>query len=318
MIYFHLQGAPDFARLPFLCGMLAKNGCEVGLNLDAKLSLDAERQAILADLPAQIVPGSRPITWGGASQVECLLRGIRHALASSSSWEYLANLSFTDAVIRPIPDLQAFLRASAARNVRNFVFNYGEKAPEFPPQQSGEAASQPVYWRNDVRIFVQPVLKDLFANWEKSPLGIAALRPGLFLDEDGDKAELRFRTLSPGERSDRQAFFRAGGYRHGRQWVMLHRSMCEWLVSSDLAHGIWQVMQHVFVADEAFFQTACFHPACPHRQETANRSLHLADGTAQQIDDSWLERLQHGPGAFFARKVDWARSPNLSNWLRSL
>lgn len=318
MIYFHLQGAPDFAQLPFLCAMLAKDGCEVGVNLDAKLSLNAERQAILASLPAQLVPGSRPITWGGSSQVECLLRGIEHALNTSAKWEYLANLSFTDTMIRPVHELQAFLRASATQNTRNFVFSYGAKEPEFPPYHSEEGATHPVYWRNDVKIFVQPVLRDLFANWEKSPLGIAALRPGLFLAEEGENATLRFRTLSPNEQSDRQAFFRAGGYRHGRQWVMLHRSMCEWLVSSAVARSIWRVMEHVFVADEAFFQTACFHPACPLRHEAVNRSLHLADGTAQQIDDSWLERLQRSSGAFFARKVDWARSPKLAAWVGSL
>jgi hypothetical protein len=138
-----------------------------------------------------------------------------------------------------------------------------------------------------------------------------SLRVSFYVDEGHEGRFLSCRPLFAFEAQQRELFANVNGYRFGRQWVILHREICESLFSSVGAASIYHGVKNTFIPDEIFFQTffgSAFAKVSKGGFIANNQRFRF--GSPERITDANYAEVA-GSGAWFARKVVVEASPRL-------
>jgi hypothetical protein len=307
VIAYMVQCHTQFAQVARLLGWIYHEDDLFILSIDGNTQDDlAEINSFLERDNVLIAPRHK-ITWGGASIVQATLSSIRQAL-DNSHWEYFINLSAFDIPLITRIALGEALAHHAEAGIFNFVSDFGPL--EWVPRVWGGEFSQRLLITapGSARIELNGNLIELMSSNIQNhtnfkPVTDAHLRVSFNVDEGSDGKLLACRPLYPFEAEERQSFSNRSSYRYGRQWVILHREMCEFLFASEIATTIYQNIKNVFIPDEIFFQTLFGATAntFPRSALVRNNQRYFL-GAPERITDRNFAKVR-ASGAWFARKL---------------
>ncbi|NDY91936.1 beta-1,6-N-acetylglucosaminyltransferase [Ideonella livida] len=304
MIHFSIQHHGDnWEHLYWLAKSLASAQGSIDVALDGSGELATQLGARLAG-PSVTVRQSLPVVWAGPSVVMQMREAMAHSVGVPG-WEWFINLSGSCIPLVDPYQMAQRLRALQSRTGKHsFVFSFQVKrAPVWVPYAgpgSGKVA----------KLFRVPYVGDLAVErlveaGRFNPVAEIEMRRSLWCAElaTATGKQLLLRGLMPPELQDRQAFWRQYPYTLGRQWVVLHRKVVEWLVSSPQVSQVATLLGQTFLPDETFFQT-CLASAPPDLKEGIDmkNNLRTKMGTPGRITAESLAHLAIGD-ALFSRKA---------------
>ena len=248
------------------------------VHYDAKASLPIKtlvRWLTNGHRNAAVLP-TRPIHWGGWSQVQVQLDAMALAVRRGWSWSHYIGLSGQCLPIKPLQHFRSFLQKSGSCSFLEL------KDPA--NRESGLRWFDPWTGMEDTSYRVEYAYDE------------SARAPGPRLCGRGPVRLSNQRMPWP---QDIQL-------RGGASWVVLHRNHCQHLLTSPAAARIKELLRHSANPDEIFFQTALYNS--PFTSEVNDQLLWEIDwvrGAPYTWSASDLDALRQSP-AFFARKFDLA------------
>ncbi len=312
MIAYMIQCHDNFSQIVKLLSWLYHKDDIFIISIDANSKIDGIDCAL--EMENVFLAPRHPITWGGMSIVQATFSSIRMAL-DYSGWEYFINLGALDIPLINRVDLIKELKKYAAENVFNFISDFGPI--EFTPQ-IWRGPSNSAYVKSTYITISAPGGAVIELRGQTSilqipgdkghggflPVVTPSLRTAFNVSEGAGGKCLSCRPLYVFESEARSDFLKAYPYRFGRQWVVLHREICEAALFSATAHAIYAFLGETFIPDEAFFQT--FFNALNGRGTKAglernNRRYNF--GAPERIHDGNFGAVRSS-GAWFARKLD--------------
>jgi Core-2/I-Branching enzyme len=307
VIAYMVQCHTEFAQVARLLEWIYHEDDLFILSIDRNTQDDLAEIALFLERENVVIAPSHKITWGGASIVQATLSSIREAL-NNSTWEYFINLSAFDVPLITRAALGEALAHHAKSGVFNFVSDFGPLEWE-PRVWSGEfdrrllITAPGAAWIELNGNLVDLMSSDMQSHTSFKPVTDAHLRVSFNVDEGSDGKLLACRPLYRFEAEERQDFSSRSSYRYGRQWVILHREICELLFASEIATTIYQNIKHIFIPDEIFFQTLFGATAnsSPKRGLIKNNQRYFL-GAPERITDRNFAEVR-ASGAWFARKL---------------
>jgi hypothetical protein len=212
-----------------------------------------------------------PVSWGGPTQLEALLRGLRAALRTGCDW--LTVLSGQDYPIRPLAEIERGWRESG---VDGFV----EDAPVVAPDADDEFARRYFYRYRQVRPLPGPVRRL-----------VASARPWLTLRDMPYGTVVGRRTGGPGL-----------PVRRGSDWLTLSRRAAQAVTGAP--PELLRYYRRTLLPTESFPHTVLYASGLPLSGDTrrytdwAPGALHPATLGSDNLD------AMLASGADFARKFD--------------
>ena len=320
MIAYMLQCHTNFKQVARLLSWLYDKDDFFVLSCDGNTKIDYETIADYLSRPNVIVGPAHRITWGGASIVQATLSSMLEAL-KFPGWKYFINLSGLDIPLLPRLALLSELDRFARENVHNFISDFGEiEFSSFPWSVERMQEVVTLEAPNSARIVLSGGTGDLtkgasLAHSDFRPVTEPALRLAFFVSEAQGGRSLSCRPLYPFEAASRARFSARHGFRFGRQWVVLHRDACDYLLNSEQAQNVYHVIRDAFIPDELFFQTAMGDRGLPSGTfgiKADNKRFFL--GEPVRVTDRSLEAIKASK-CWFARKIVVEEAAGLISYL---
>lgn len=304
MIYYEIQdfGVPH--NLEPLLALLDYRANHIHVSLDSPKHIVREVQGKQREMRAEnvCIAQSEPITWAGSSITQRMFDALEQSL-SVPKWEYFINLSGTCIPLKPQHRIiKRLTREYALQGKRNFCYSFeAKRAKEWLLSTEADEAVEAIKY---ARVFIKTrkSIAEKFRNGSFDPARNVVQRVAGSFTESTEKNHFILEPLSRDEISYREAFFKDYPLKFGRQWVILHRSTVEWLVTSDFARKMLEFSKRCFVSDEMFFQMALVDPRNPYVGELALTNLRFEEGSPLKITDENFAKMRRS-GTLFARKV---------------
>ena len=102
----------------------------------------------------------------------------------------------------------------------------------------------------------------------------------------------------------------------GRQWVILHREVVEWMVSTGIAREIASLLLRTFVPDETFFQSVLLCHRSPFVKNISRGNLWYRGGGPMRLTLNDIKSATDGPW-LFARKFHESTIQNLTGYVKT-
>ncbi len=279
------------------------------------------RQALLPfiDHPNVCVVDHHSVTWGGASMVDIALSSLRTAL-QSDSWRMFINISGSDIPLCSRKRMIEIFTEYENKGYRNFVSDFG--AVQFAPiiSESAYAGSEKLVSAPSgarIRLFgkICELLRDGATGTAGfTPVTTPALRSSFVTIENPFNREILCRPYAPFEIDVMQNLLDGNDIRIGRQWVALSRTMCEFLLKSQVIARVYAFLRSTFIPDESFFQTAAAIAPTKDVGQTLRNNLRYALGSPENISDAIFDKITKSE-SIFARKVNFAESSRILEWV---
>jgi hypothetical protein len=291
------------AHLPWLFSLYYDKHNSYFISYDGDAASLADLKDAVGNRPNVHFLHSVPVVWGGATVVSSIIRGIQHALVDSD-WEYLINLSGSDVPLWNQATIIARLAAERARGYRNFIHYFGGSWISWEGAQARETESSEVVQSTRFpSILGSPAVVDTIENADVSPIMRWYLRPTFYASENILTKKLHCRFLSPRELEARkQLFTERARFRAGRQWFILSRALCRWIVGSGHTTEQFDISRNIIIPDESFFQTLLEYAPAEERAATLDNNYRYKQGDPVQLTDDVLPFLEKSD-ALFARKL---------------
>lgn len=305
MIHFSVQHhGTQWDHLHWLVRALATDSSRIDVTLDAPAADVAALDALVGGLAT--VRRSQPVIWAGPSVMQQMRESLLFA-AEQPGWEWFINLSGSCIpLMRPADMLAALEQRRAATGLHSHLYAFAVRRPPVWLTYAGPGTGQR---RALFRISVIPdhTVETLMEAPDEAfnPMSTIELRRTLACAEhctETDKFML-LRGLTPPELRDRQQFWTVHPHLIGRQWVVLHRSVVDWLVESPQTAAVATQLAQTLLPDESFFQTALSQAPAPLRAgigTTHNLRGKLGANSAGTPD---ALRQSRAEGALLARKA---------------
>ncbi|MBQ0957335.1 hypothetical protein KAK06_00055 [Ideonella sp. 4Y11] len=305
MIHFSIQHhGQQWAHLHWLVRALSGEGGQVDVTLDAPA---ADVATLAAEIgPLATVRRSQPVIWAGPSVMQQMRESLLFA-AERPGWDWFINLSGSCIPLRrPAAMAEALARHRAETGLHSHLFAFPVRRPPVWLAYAGLGSGRrlPLF---RISVVADQVVEGLMAAPGEpfNPMSRIELRRTLACTEcctETDKF-LQLRALTSPELRDRQRFWTTHPYVIGRQWVVLHRSVVEWLVESPQAAAVATLLSQTFLPDETFFQTALSQ--APEALKAGIGTRHNLRGQlgANGAGAPPALRQAHAEGALFARKA---------------
>ena len=282
----------------------------------------------LASLPDGIrqrvtVRSGLPVTWGGMSQVHAWLDAYSYAVGHLSGWRFVVILSGSCIPLVPQATVRTFLKDQEDAGVRVHLGWWdwearGELFHAAPIGQHRDADVAPseLSLGGGLPALVEAELRPVFEDRQRSPIFHAHWRGAVHCTDLMLEKRLVIRRLLPAEilarRRKMQAFPSKGGW----LWCILRRDAIEAILVDPILPDVLDMLTHFICPDELFLHTIIHNSAAFRDKPIGRRSSHFLQGLATDIGDGHVEELERS-GAFFARKVDYARSPRLLDYVKA-
>lgn len=305
MIHFSIQHhGTQWTHLHWLVRALASDSSRIDITLDAP----AADVAALAQQTGHLatVRRSQPVIWAGPSVMQQMRESLLFA-AEQPGWEWFINLSGSCIPLRRPADMVAILarqRADAGLHSHLFAFPVRRAPVWLAYAGPGSGQRLPLF---RISVVADQVVEGLMntAGEPFNPMSTIELRRTLACTECCSETDkfMQLRALTAPELRDRQQFWTRHPWVIGRQWVVLHRSVVDWLVESPAVAEMATLLAQTFLPDETFFQTALAQAPASLREGIGTKdNLRGKLGTHGAGAPPAL-RQAHAEGALFARKA---------------
>ncbi|CAM9160175.1 unnamed protein product [Scytosiphon promiscuus] len=224
----------------------------------------------------RLVDPATPITWGGFTMTLNAVHGITQALHWNTKWDYFINLSASDLPLLGTDEVAGILGEHKASNtsfIKGFKYEPSWEGYQFIDRREMFAEDQAVMRDTDAEKRWPWAILDAQKEMLTRPM------PNLF-------------TVHKGE-----------------FWVMLHRSMAEYVHKSpdNQARTLLAYFSGMIVSDEEFFQTVACNPHFPHDTlRTHNDNLRFVNWWGDQASPAIVPPFRAvaaaNSGAMFGRK----------------
>ncbi len=295
------------------------------------VNVDPVAKAAFADLPAAMPEEIRrrvtvrvglPVTWGGISQVHAWLDAYLFAVEHLPAWRFVAILSGSCLPLVSQARVKAFLQDQDAAGVRvHLGWWHWEARGDFfhvmPTGQNNAADVTPaeLSLSGGLPALIEAELKPVFDDHEQSPIFHAHWRGAVHCTDLVVEKRLIIRRLLPFEASVRRHKMQALPSTGGWIWCILRRDAIEAILADPILPDVLDMLTHFICPDELFLHTIIHNSAQFRAEPIGRRSCHFLQGLATDVGDGQLEELKQS-GAFFARKVNYERSPRLLDYVR--
>ncbi len=295
------------------------------------INVDPAARVAFDDLPALLPERLRgrvtvrlglPVTWGGISQVHAWLDAYSYAVDHMSGWSFVVILSGSCIPLVSQARVREFLEDQEAAGVRVHLgwwnweargdifhsISIGQRdAADVTPVEIGLGGGQPA--------LIEAGLKPVFDDHERSPIFHAHWRGAVHCTDLTIEKRLVIRRLLPFEVSARRHKMQALPSKGGWLWCILRRDAIEGILVDPILPDVLDMLTHFICPDELFLHTIIHNSAQFRHEPIGRQSSHFLQGLATDIGDGHVEELQRS-GAFFARKVNYERSPRLLDYVR--
>jgi len=309
MIAYMIQFHDNFPHVQRLISWLYHEDDLFVLSIDGNSSFSRDMLGPIAALDNVVIGPRHNISWGGFSIVQATLSSINTAL-KRDGWEYFINISAHDLPLITRDDMIARLRTEAAAGIYNFVSDFGPVDIEYlVDEPDGPQTRMAIKAGSNTKIELNGVTcglmkPDTAEAWGFTPVTEPKWRPAFFVSEGCDGKFLSCRPFYRYEVELKKQFLSNNRYRFGRQWVTLHRQVCEALFEDVKAAEVYHFLRDSFIADEAFFQTLFGTEFCKRPKAGLKRNnFRYYFGAPSVVNDETYEKI-HSSGSWFARKLD--------------
>lgn len=317
MIYYDIQHFGDPTWVPWLLKVLqdSKNSFRVSYDApEAEVKL-LSKDLNSADIVARrlLVERSIPIRWCGPSQIRGLIHAIRSAVAVEG-WEFFINLSGSCFPLFSQEFLHQYLLSTLTTGYSTHFSWFQVRKPITLPEEDPkvpEVQTQVgrLHLRGNARLL------EMFRDPNYLPVLRVANRLMVHCKEPIDEPNLlHVSRPSPDELSFRQEYLARYPHYCGRAWFVLHRTDCEEMVAHFESANFGESARlfcSAFEPDESFLQTLVMNDLVLSRDRVVPRNLHIFNGEPKWLDDSNIHLLENQKGAFFGRKINHSKAPQL-------
>jgi hypothetical protein len=263
-----------------------------------------------------VVISKKHVTWGGRSQVDVMLDGMR-AMLSKPQMQFYINISDSDIPLWTVSRLKEHLLVA---------FDGGTLAhmPYWAPAEFGVLSLdrtegegfQEILHRPDVKFQVDRSIAHYFMEPRLSPVVNANIRSLLVSNEDALTKTLFIQPMRPLQRVAREVFFKKNPIYIGRQWLIAHASLIRSALELDRFNAFYRICTDTFIPDEMFFQTLFLNCIQDTKQISPN-NLRFMGGAPGVITDQIMEDALNSSAAF-ARKLVFGKVEKLISYARDL
>lgn len=308
MIHYSLQHfGHQHQHLIWLIKHLIRNCSSLDLAYDGNLSDLAQlAQQLPMDGHSHLhLRQSIPVLWGGGS-IQMQMRDALHHAMQQPDWTWFINLSGTCVpLIHPEHLADALRNRQKQQGTHSYCFSFSPPPPTVWIDYQRPETHIELLLSGRTPAVIDAGVAAYHTQNPFNPGSAVALRRTVHCSEIAlpDRKALMIRGLTGPERADRQREFACMGHHVGRNWVILHRSVVEWLCTSHLATQISNMLEHSCFSDEAFFQT-CLHNAPDSIKSKVNLRNNLRGrlGSPGVLTPKELCK-NAAAGALFTRKV---------------
>ncbi len=272
--------------------------------------------------PRVTVRRGLPVTWGGISQAHAWLDAYSYAVQQIPTWRFVAILSGSCIPLVPQAEIRRFLEDQEAAGVRVHLGWWhwearGDLFHSVPIGQRDAADVTPVRLElgGGPPALIEAELKPVFDDHERSPIFHAHWRGAVHCTDSIVEKRLIIRRLLPFEVAIRRQKMQALPSKGGWLWCILRRDALECILTDPILPDVLDMLSHFICPDELFLHTIIHNSARFKDEPIGRKSSHFLQGLATDIGDGHVEELERS-GAFFARKVDYDRSPRLLDYAR--
>lgn len=318
MIYYELQHhGSGIKHLPFV-ELFASPSAILSVSLDTSDDNfeDLNDSINRLNFASVRIARSPALSWGGYSIVAQMLSAIESAL-EVPNWEFYINISGACVPLAsPGRIYTALTNNLTNKGIRAYCDGFAVRRPISWFIDSDSERNQTTFKYGRVHFNCDHELNNMLSQKDLDPAKNITQMVGLFFEEF-DKNYFNLRKLRPKEAKYRRSFFTVHPYMVGRQWMILHRSVAEWLISAQITQELILIFQNSFIPDESFFQMALFNSTNPFRDSIHNRNLWLNGGGPKELDFDFLINSLNS-NALFARKAKSADQLRIRKLLKDV
>lgn len=302
MAYFYIQHHGDDVNcIPSIDWLQHKN-CSLGVWIDTP---NAPSSALGEQIEKSIyshvtLAKSLPISWGGISIVRQTISAMEEAL-KVDNWRFFITLSGSCTPVKPVDSIRDILYRnyqekgiSAYMNIHHVTW----KGPNIPPVSLAGHSDQTMAGR--AQITGDAALINLLNSRKINPVQCVNHRR-LFQFKEIGKNQFFMQQLDEAGTMSRQQLTSKFGHFTGRQWVILHRSVVEWMFSSGVIDRATALLEDVFIPDETFFQSILSGQESPFAAHVHPDNLWFRRGGPKSLSSDELRDAIKGE-YLFARK----------------
>jgi len=281
-----------------------------------RVAVDTSRDAPTVQLQNQVgrlkyskgfLEKSNPASWGGISIVKNILAALDAALLRSG-WEYFVTLSGSCFPLKCPGEILDYLKARNVGQGKKVFMSSISPGPNNPIQApiSIHAGDSDVISSTArlgrAKVSCNENISSLIQDNVFRPIqNIRHRQCAQFLEES--KNHFIVRPMSMESKSRLFDLNMHYGQMYGRQWVVLHREVVEWLVDSGTAQTVLGLLSQTFIPDESFFQRCLAGPQSPFL-DNIQQSCWMNGGGSKKITKNCLTGSGDLAGKLFARKMD--------------
>lgn len=305
-IHYAIQDHGTGTTLPHLVRLLEGPGVSIDISLDGTQAHLEELQRVLDHRGAPYsLRRSSPISWAGAGIYKETIAAMERAL-QQPDWSYFINCSGS---CLPLGDSVWIQQVLEERNAQGWLGFCDSTLLEEPVVWISHQ-TEPVALENchaltaydRVRWLIDPCLKGMMEEDRIDPACKIEMRVALMYSEI-EKNTYWVRPLRPEELRERATFLTEVPLRYGRNWIVLHRSIVEWLLGSTILQRVVQFLDGCFIGDELIFAMTLFSPENPYLASMYPDNLRHWQGGPQRISLEEITTLLNEGNRLMVRKI---------------
>ncbi len=314
MIFYHIQASGYLGNIPLLLANIYHPENHYALSIDRAVNhLPPALVDLTARTPNITLHHEDAVCWGGASQVDVMLKFIEKFVGSDHV--YYINLSDRDVPLWPQARLFECLGRTGQDGKRVFMQCWHQSDTELILARGDRTPRTAIHQqRPDIRFIVDAELDWMFKSVETSPITALRLRPAVSSYELRAERALYLQPLTPAQARERRSLFSRVGLFVGRQWMVLHREFAEAIISSEAFWSTANILRDIVIPDEAVFQTG-MQAMGYDRRKLAQTNLRLWEADSRTVTDQDIPEIAEQRAAF-VRAVDLGSNPAVLAWVR--
>jgi len=305
-IHYAIQDHGKGTNLPHLVRLLDGPGVSIDISLDGS---QEDLEAVQSKLDQQgtyyNISGSSSISWGGEGIHKGVIAAMERAI-DLPNWKYFINCSGSCLPLGNAAWIRHLLEEHNAQGRLGFCNSTLLNEPilwisrQIEPEVLQNCYELIVYDR--VNWLVDPYLKVMIEENRIDPARKIEMRAALMYDEI-KKNIFWVRPLTLEELRERAVFLTEVPLRYGRNGVVLHRSIVEWLLGSNILKRVSQFVKGCFCGDELIFAMALFSAENPYLKSMHPDNLRHLQGGPQYVTLEEIHTLLNNGNCIMARKI---------------
>ena len=305
-IHYAIQDHGKGATLPQLVRLLEGPGVSIDITLDGTQGdLEGVQRVLDQRETSCSLRRSSPVSWAGSGVYKETIAAMERAL-NLPDWSYFINCSGSCLPLGNSAWIQQVLEERKAQGWLGFCDSTLLEEPvlwisrQTEPMALKNCHELTAYDR--VRWLADPCLKGMIEEDRIDPARKIEMRAALMYSEI-EKNTFWVRPLAPKELRERATFLTEVPLRYGRNWIVLHRSIVEWLLGSTILQRVMQFLEGCFIGDELIFAMTLFSAENPYLASMYPDNLRHWQGGPQRISLEEIPTLLSEGDRLMVRKI---------------